>query len=125
MSERTGRADDLFADLPPEERSRFRRVLDELWPKLRAVAGRVPFAEDVLAAYYCVLDRDTPTRVRAVLIGALAYFILPTDAIPDFLPLIGFGDDAGVIAGALTLVAGHVTDRHRSAARSALERLKN
>jgi uncharacterized membrane protein YkvA (DUF1232 family) len=95
-----------------------------LWPKLRRVASRVPFAEDVVAAYYCVLDRETPTKVRAVLIGALAYFILPADAIPDILPVVGFTDDAGVIAAALAMVARHITDRHRDAARAALERLR-
>jgi uncharacterized membrane protein YkvA (DUF1232 family) len=124
MSERTTAADDLFADLPPGERSRFERVRDELWPKLRRVASRVPFAEDVVAAYYCVLDRETPTKVRAVLIGALAYFILPADAIPDILPVVGFTDDAGVIAAALAMVARHITDRHRDAAKAALERLR-
>jgi uncharacterized membrane protein YkvA (DUF1232 family) len=124
MSDRTGSADDLFADLPPEERSRFERVRDGLWPKLKGAASRIPFAEDVVAAYYCVLDRETPTKVRAILIGALAYFILPADAIPDFLPALGFTDDAGVIAAALAMVARHITDRHRDAAKAALERLR-
>jgi uncharacterized membrane protein YkvA (DUF1232 family) len=124
MSDRTGPADDLFADLPPGERSRFERVRATLWPKLRQVASRIPFAEDVIAAYYCALDRETPTKVRAVLIGALAYFVLPADAIPDFLPVLGFTDDAGVIAAALAMVARHITDRHREAARAALQRLR-
>ncbi|HVV94841.1 MAG TPA: YkvA family protein [Hyphomicrobiales bacterium] len=124
MTERTAAADDLFADLPPGEKSRFERIRAELWPKLRRVASRVPFAEDVVAAYYCVLDRDTPTKVRAVLIGALAYFILPADAIPDVLPVVGFTDDAGVIAAALAMVSRHITDRHRDAAKAALERLR-
>ena len=51
--------------------------------KARRVAVQLPFAEDLLAAWYCAFDRETPTEVRAALIGALAYFVLPFDAMPD------------------------------------------
>ena len=51
--------------------------------------ARIPFAEDLVAAYYCALDRDTPGYVRAVLFGALAYFVLPIDVVPDFLAGLG------------------------------------
>lgn len=110
--------------LPPRERGRFRRVRDRFWPKLRRVVGHIPFAEDVVAAYFCAFDRETPTKVRLILLAALAYFILPTDAIPDMLPVLGYTDDASVIAAAIALVAGNITDRHREAARAALERLR-
>jgi uncharacterized membrane protein YkvA (DUF1232 family) len=93
------------------------------WRKLGAGFARIPFAEDLLAAYYCALDRDTPLHVKGVLIGAIAYFVLPTDAIPDFLPVIGFTDDAAVLAAALKLVADHIGPLHRAAARDALNRL--
>ena len=90
------------------------------WRKLRGVIARIPFAEDLLAAYYCAFDRATPLHVKATLVGAIAYFILPTDAIPDVLPVIGFTDDAAVLATALRLVAGHITDEHRAVAREKL-----
>jgi uncharacterized membrane protein YkvA (DUF1232 family) len=61
--------------------------------------------------------------VKATLIGALAYFVLPTDAVPDFLPVLGFADDAASLAAALRLVAAHVLPEHRTAAEAALERL--
>lgn len=93
------------------------------WPKLRRWVARLPFAEDLLAAYYCAFDRQTPAQVRAVLLGALAYFVLPIDAIPDLLPFAGFTDDAAVLAAAIKLVAGHITPEHREAARRALERM--
>src|ERR1700742_2625183 len=80
-------------------------VRREFWRKLRRFAARLPFAEDLLAAYYCALDRDTPMQVKAALFGALAYFVLPFDAIPDMLPVLGFADDAAVLATALRLVA--------------------
>ena len=92
------------------------------WGKARRVAARLPFAEDLLAAYYCAFDRDTPLRVKAALIGALAYFVLPFDAIPDMLPVLGFTDDAAVLATAVRLVATHLKPEHRDAARAALAR---
>jgi len=93
------------------------------WRKLRRVVAQIPFAEDLLAAYYCAFDRDTPLPVKATLVGALAYFILPVDAIPDVLPVIGFTDDAAVLATAIKLVANHIRPAHREAARNALAKL--
>jgi uncharacterized membrane protein YkvA (DUF1232 family) len=92
------------------------------WGKVWRVGAGVPFAEDLLAAYYCAFDRDTPLTVKAALLGALAYFVLPFDAIPDVLPVIGFTDDAAVLATAIRLVAAHITPLHRAAARAALAR---
>ena len=90
----------------------------------RAGGGRLPFAEDLLAAYYCAFDQATPFRVRAALVGALAYFVMPFDFMPDVLPLLGFTDDAAVLLTALRMVAGHLRPEHRDAARGALERIK-
>ncbi|MDO8876434.1 MAG: YkvA family protein [Pseudolabrys sp.] len=94
-----------------------------VWRKARRVAARVPFAEDLLAAYYCAFDRDTPLKVKGTLIGALAYFVLPLDVMPDIMPVLGFTDDAAVLAAAIKLVASHMQPRHRDAARDALARL--
>jgi uncharacterized membrane protein YkvA (DUF1232 family) len=91
------------------------------WRKLGRYAAVIPFAEDLLAAYYCAFDRETPHRVRAVLIGTLAYFVLPADTIPDILPALGFTDDAAVLAGAIRFVSGHVKPVHRETARAKLE----
>jgi len=90
------------------------------WRKLQGVVARIPFAEDLLAAYYCAFDKSTPLHVKATLVGAIAYFILPMDAIPDVLPVIGFTDDAAVLAAALRLVASHITPEHRTVAREKL-----
>src|SRR5487761_2118507 len=83
------------------------------WRKLKRVAAHIPFAEELLAAYYCAFDRDTPLPVKATLVGALAYFVLPVDAIPDVLPVIGFTDDAAVLATAIKLVTSHIRPAHR------------
>jgi uncharacterized membrane protein YkvA (DUF1232 family) len=98
-------------------------VRKRFWGKFKRVAARLPFAEDLLSAYYCAFDRQTPRHVQAALLGAIAYFILPFDFIPDMLPVLGFTDDAAVLATAIRLVAAHITMEHREAARAALERI--
>lgn len=92
----------------------------DFWRKLAPIVARIPFAEDLLAAYYCAFDRETPPYVKAVLLGALAYFVLPTDAIPDVLPIIGYTDDAAVLAAAIKLVSDSMNPAHREAARNKL-----
>ena len=92
------------------------------WLKLKQVAAKLPFLEDLLAAYYCAFDKQTPRHVQAALLGAIAYFILPFDFIPDMLPVLGYTDDAAVLATAIRLVGSHITDDHREAARAALKR---
>jgi uncharacterized membrane protein YkvA (DUF1232 family) len=92
------------------------------WRKARRFAARVPFAEDLLAAYYCAFDRETPMQVKAALLGALAYFVLPLDVMPDVMPMLGFADDAAVLATALRLVASHLRPEHREAAKRVLAR---
>ena len=100
------------------------RVRRGFWPKLRRHAAQLPFAEDLVAAYYCAFDRRTPRRVQVILLGALAYFVLPFDFVPDMLPIIGFTDDAAVLLTALRMVGAHMRPEHRDAARAALARMK-
>ena len=98
-------------------------VLRDFWRKLGGLAAQIPFAEDLLTAYYCAFDRRTPTHVRVALIGALIYFISPFDLIPDMLPIVGLTDDAAVVAGAIKLVWDQIKPEHRDAARDALTRM--
>ncbi|MBV8924665.1 MAG: DUF1232 domain-containing protein [Bradyrhizobium sp.] len=102
-----------------EDRESVRR---RFWIKLKQVAAKLPFTEDLLAAYYCAFDKRTPRHVQVALLGAIAYFILPFDFIPDMMPVLGFTDDAAVLATAIRLVATHITEDHREAARAALQR---
>jgi uncharacterized membrane protein YkvA (DUF1232 family) len=98
-------------------------VRRDFWRKLGKFAAQIPFAEDALTAYYCALDRRTPTHVRVALIGALIYFISPFDVFPDVLPIVGLTDDAAVLAGAIKLVWDQIKPEHRDAARESLERM--
>ncbi|BCJ89492.1 hypothetical protein IZ6_02270 [Terrihabitans soli] len=100
-----------------------REVREGFWPKIVTFAANLPFAEQALSAWYCAFDRETPASVRYTLMGALAYFVLPTDIIPDILPLIGFADDASVLSAALVAVGTHINETHRAAARDALTKL--
>ena len=100
-----------------------RALRRRFWRTLARGVARIPFAEDLLAAYYCAFDRDTPLHVKGALVGAIAYFVLPADAIPDVLPVIGFTDDAAVLAATLKLVSDHIRPLHRDVARDALNRL--
>lgn len=90
--------------------------------RLKDLGRRVPFAEDLLAALYCALDPTTDKKVQLILFGATAYFLMPADAIPDVFPIIGFTDDAAVIAAAIAAVRTSINDSHRDKARETLKR---
>jgi uncharacterized membrane protein YkvA (DUF1232 family) len=99
-------------------------VRDRFWPKLVRFLTHIPFAEEAVAAYYCAFDPATPIKAKAILLAALAYFILPFDAIPDFVVGLGFTDDMAVLFTAITLIRSHMTDEHRSRAQETVRRLR-
>lgn len=99
------------------DRARTRRGF---MPKLLRLAGKLPFADDLAAAYFAAIDPATPRKAKAVLFAALAYFVMPTDSVPYFIVGFGFADDATVLATALSIVGAQVRDRHRRSARRLL-----
>ena len=101
---------------------RERKVRQEFWAKLKRFAAQIPFVEDLVAAYYCAMDPATPIRVRGMLLAALAYFILPTDLIPDMLGGLGFADDMALLTAVIGMVSSHITPTHRAAAARALDK---
>jgi uncharacterized membrane protein YkvA (DUF1232 family) len=96
----------------------------KIWLRLLREAAAVPFAEEVLTAHYCVFDRHTPLYVKAVLVGAIIYFIAPDDLIPIPSSVIGLADDAAVLGAAFKVVASHIKPEHREAAQRTLERMR-
>jgi uncharacterized membrane protein YkvA (DUF1232 family) len=101
--------------LPGEEadtEKQANKVKKGFWPVFKGAVSQLPFARDVVAAFYCALDPTTPKRVRAILLGALAYFIMPFDAIPDILAAVGFTDDIAVLAAAIAAVRSHMKAEH-------------
>jgi uncharacterized membrane protein YkvA (DUF1232 family) len=71
-----------------------------------------------VAAFYCALDPATPLPIRATLFGALAYFVMPFDAIPDFIVGLGYTDDAAILIAAFTAARVHITEAHHEKARA-------
>ncbi len=86
--------------------------------KAKRYLRQIPLAHETTAMYFCMLDPRTPVWVKATVGAALAYFVLPLDAIPDILPMVGLSDDASVLAAAFAAVSAHVTTEHRDRARS-------
>lgn len=93
-------------------------VRQGFWQKARKTLGRVPFSEDAVAAFHCATDPATPLAIRVTLFGALAYFVMPFDVIPDVILGLGFTDDAAILAAAYTAARTHITDHHRQQARA-------
>lgn len=101
------------------------RVQKGFWPKIRRTAARIPFARQVVSVYYSARDPETPTAAKGIMLGALAYFVLPIDAIPDIFAGIGFTDDAAVIAALIATLGANIKRRHKDQADAALERLRD
>ena len=109
--------------LPAVQKVNEQRVRTAFWPKLGRVAARIPFADRLVSVYYAARDPETPLAAKGIMMGALAYFVLPTDAIPDVLAGIGFTDDAAVITALIATLGANIKPRHREAATRALKRL--
>ncbi|QPB19440.1 MULTISPECIES: YkvA family protein [Rhizobium] len=109
--------------LPGDEDTQSRRekaVRKKFWPTFKRAVRQIPFSRDLVAGFYCALDPETPTRVRGILLAALAYFILPFDMVPDLFMLIGFSDDIAVLSAAFAMVSSHMKAKHYEAADRAL-----
>lgn len=108
---------------PGRHRRDAARVERGFWKKLRRYGRRVPFLRDAVAAYFCARDPETPLQVKAVLMGALAYFVMPADLVPDFIAWLGFTDDATVVMAAIQVISPHIKNRHRDQAQAAIDRI--
>lgn len=102
----------LLPGEPDEQEQQANRVKSKFFPVFRRAVKALPFSRDVLAAYYCAFDPATPSRVRGVLLAALAYFVLPFDVVPDLLALVGFSDDMAVLAAAIAMVRANLKPDH-------------
>lgn len=110
----------LTRHLLAQEESLRRRI----WRTLLREAASLPLAEELLTAYYCAFDRQTPLYVKALLIGAIAYFALPDELMSRYAPLVRYADDAAVLAAAVKAVSTHIRPEHRQAAQGTLARLR-
>ncbi len=117
----------MAQDLTPAEQDKLRKdrtqVERDFWQKLKATCRKIPFVDDLASVYFCAMDPATPRQVKYILYGALAYFILPFDVVSDFIPLLGFGDDAAVLYAAIRAVTPHIKPQHRVRAKEALDKV--
>ena len=97
---------------------------DSFWEKLSGWALRagLEVVEKALILYNALHDEETPRWARNMIIGALAYFILPIDAIPDAIPVAGFADDLGALAAAIATVSMYIKKSHIERARATLNK---
>ena len=107
-----------------------------LWEKLRKNIAKigVKVIYQALLLFYVAQSPNCPAKIKAGIIGALGYLISPLDLVPDFMPGIGFADDAAAIAAAVALAQVYINDEIRAQARAkivdllgedALENLEN
>lgn len=109
--------------VPEVVRVNEQRVARGFWPKMRKVATKIPFAADALSVWWCARDPATPKAAKGVMLAALAYFVLPTDAIPDILAGVGFTDDAAVFAALMAVVGKHLKPAHKASAMAFLRKV--
>lgn len=93
------------------------------WDKLTGYAKSAgcEVVEKALQLYYALQNDNMPVLTKASVCGALGYFILPFDAIPDMLPLLGYTDDLGLMIAVLGMVTDYVDDAVRQQAHEKLQ----
>ena len=116
--------DPARALVPSVQRVNEVRVSKGFWPKIRRTASRIPFAGQALSVWFAARDPETPAAAKGIMLGALAYYVLPIDAIPDIFAGIGFTDDAAVIGALIATLGANIKRRLRDQAEAALERLR-
>lgn len=109
-----------FAGFDREHLEKLKQVVERFWPTVKKALRAIPFIDEVVAAYFAMLDPQTPLKARLIVLGALLYFVTPFDLVPDLLLGIGFLDDASILAAAIASIRQSITPEHREAARRAL-----
>lgn len=94
-----------------------RELEREFWPKLKRVAAVVPGVSEILALYFYMKSPDAGLQHRVSILATLAYFILPFDAIPDFIAGIGYTDDLAIAMGLIKFIGSETMNPYRLYAR--------
>ena len=89
-----------------EDREKY--IDENLWEKLERVGKKISFAKDIFALVKYMRDSNVSWYRKSIVVGALIYFIVPVDAIPDITPLIGYLDDLGVITAVLKFLGSEL-----------------
>ena len=95
---------------------------DGLWNKIKGGAKKAGanLIYDVLQLFYVAKNPNVPMKIRAAMVAPLGYFISPVDLIPDLMPVVGYSDDAAVIAMAIGIAHLYINDEIRQQAQEKL-----
>ena len=95
---------------------------DGLWSKIKDNVKKAGanLIYDVLQLFYVAQNPNVPMRIRAAILAPLGYFISPVDLVPDLMPVVGYSDDAAVIAMAIGIAHFYITDEIRQQAKEKL-----
>lgn len=95
-----------------------------LWAKLASVAKAVGLKGIymVLQLYNTAMSSDVPAKYRAIIYGALGYFILPIDLVPDVIPVVGFTDDIAALGAAITAASMCITEQIKNISKEQLHK---
>lgn len=98
---------------------------NKFWKKVKALGKKagtqVLYSAFVL--YYTGIAPTTPASKKAIIFGALGYFILPADLIPDALPIVGFTDDVAALTACVSAVAQSITPEIKEKAQKQVDEL--
>ena len=96
---------------------------DAFWSKLKKMAAKAgaKVVYYALVLFYTLTDPATPAKYKAVIAGALGYFILPLDVIPDFLPFAGLADDWAALIAAVSYAVSAINPQNKEKARAKLK----
>lgn len=88
------------------------------WRVVKKVGAKVAYP--ALLLLYTLKSPNVPFKVKAEIIGALGYLILPFDLIPDWLPVVGYTDDLAALLAVVKLVSAYITPEIKAAANAKL-----
>ena len=112
-------------NMPPEELVQYQEHYSEdaFWDKVKLLAGKAgsKLIYHALVLSYTLMDHNTPMRYKAIIAGALGYFILPVDLMPDFLPFAGLADDWAALIAALSYVVSAINPENKAQAKEKVE----
>ena len=99
--------------MPKEKNYEEEYSVAKFWKKVKKVAKKAgrEIIQEALKLLYVIIGKKIPLPAKTLAIGALGYFISPIDAIPDITPVVGYADDLGVIALAISSLKKYITPK--------------
>ena len=106
----TEQMDAISTSMADEEKEK--TVQQDFLPKAKKLVTSLPFVRDMVAGYYCLTASETPLHIKGAITVPLVYFVIPVDAIPDFIAVAGYSDDIAAWYAALKVFGHYITDEH-------------